>query len=302
MKIKKTIGQILVLIAFLDFFLSFFQIDLWFNIFKINLPGKIHYLSPIIVGFIGSLFLVDKLKYYSKEVKFLFRNQFKNIKSIALAVFIALLIRSFVAEPFNIPSGSMKPNLLVGDFIFVSKWTYGYSKHSLPFSLPIIPGKFFSEFPNRGDVVVFKTPQDNRTDYIKRVIGLPGDKIKIINGAIIINDDLIIKKRIDDFIDINKQGSGIRIRKYQEYFFNHEIEVLDITDNGIVDNTALFIVPESHFFVMGDNRDNSQDSRFINSVGYIPIENLVGKAQFIFFFIRKFSFFTNLEMAQGYKI
>ena len=211
------------------------------------------------------------------------KNIANNIKSVLLAIFIALLIRSFIAEPFNIPSGSMKPNLLVGDFIFVSKWSYGYSKHSLPFSLPIIPGKFFSKIPNRGDVVVFKTPQDNRTDYIKRVIGLPGDKIKITNGSIIINNDLIIKKKVNDFIDINKQGRTKRIRKYQEYFFNNEIEVLDILDDGIVDNTPLFSVPEGHFFVMGDNRDNSQDSRFINVIGYIPIENLVGKAQFIFF-------------------
>ena len=124
-----------------------------------------------------------------------------NIKSVSLAVFIALLIRSFIAEPFNIPSGSMKPNLLVGDFIFVSKWSYGYSKHSLPFSIPIIPKKIFEKKPKRGDVVVFKTPEDNRTDYIKRVIGLPGDKIRIINGQIIINNNKIMRERVSDFFD-----------------------------------------------------------------------------------------------------
>ena len=206
-----------------------------------------------------------------------------NLKSISLAVLIALIIRSFFAEPFNIPSGSMKPNLLVGDFIFVSKWSYGFSKHSLPFSIPLIPGKIFSKLPERGEVVVFKTPEDNRTDYIKRVIGLPGDRIQIIDGKIIINDNLIIRKKLNDFIDTDKNSSIKRIRKYKEYFFNKEIEVLDITDQGIVDNTNLYVVPEGHFFVMGDNRDNSQDSRFTNMVGYIPIENLVGKAQFIFF-------------------
>ncbi len=206
-----------------------------------------------------------------------------NLKSILIAVFIALVIRSLIAEPFNIPSGSMKPNLLVGDFIFVSKWSYGYSKHSFPFSMPIIPGKIFSKMPHRGDVVVFKTPQDNRTDYIKRVIGLPGDKILIRQGNIILNDKLINRKKIEDFIDTDKNSSIKRIRKYKEYLFDKEIEVLDITDDGIVDNTQQFSVPEGYFFVMGDNRDNSQDSRFINTVGFIPIENLVGKARFIFF-------------------
>ena len=126
---------------------------------------------------------------------------FGNLKSVLLAVFIALLIRSFVAEPFNIPSGSMKPNLLVGDFIFVSKWSYGYSRHSLPFSLGWSDNKIFSKMPKRGDVVVFKTPEDNRTDNIKRVIGLPGDRLRIKNGQIILNDEKILRKRSDDFID-----------------------------------------------------------------------------------------------------
>ena len=207
---------------------------------------------------------------------------FSNVKSISLAVFIALLIRSFIAEPFNIPSGSMKPNLLVGDFIFVSKWSYGYSKHSLPFSLPLIPNKIFPKIPSRGDIVVFKTPQDNRTDYIKRVIGLPGDKIKIINGQINLNENKILRKKINDFIDNDHNTSAKRVRMYDELHDNYSFKVLDIMDNGIADNTKLFSVPEGYFFVMGDNRDNSQDSRFSN-VGFIPSENIIGKAQFIFF-------------------
>ena len=207
---------------------------------------------------------------------------FGNLKSILIAIFIALLIRSFIFEPFNIPSGSMKPNLLVGDFIFVSKYSYGFSKHSLPFSIPLIPGKIFSNTPKRGDVVVFKTPENNRTDYIKRVIGLPGDKVKIINGKIYLNNNFIVRKKMKDFIDTDQNTSTKRIRKYKEYLGEFTFDVLDIMDNGIADNTELFIVPEGYFFVMGDNRDNSQDSRF-KTVGYIPINNLVGKARFIFF-------------------
>ena len=219
------------------------------------------------------------------------KNSFlNNFKSISLAIFIALIIRSFIAEPFNIPSGSMKPNLLVGDFIFVSKWSYGYSRHSLPFSLPLIRGKFFSKLPKRGDIAVFKTPQDNRTDYIKRIIGLPGDKIKIIDGQIEINGNLIIRKKMKDFVDINKSGRKNRIRKYKEYFFNLEFEILDIMDLGIVDNTPQYTVPEGKFFVMGDNRDNSQDSRF-SVVGFVPFENLVGKAQFVFFSLENSRFY-----------
>ena len=220
-----------------------------------------------------------------------FESLFSNLKSVFLAIFIAILIRSFFFEPFNIPSGSMKPNLLVGDFIFVSKWSYGYSKHSLPFSLPIIPNKLFNKYPKRGDVVVFKTPQDNRTDYIKRVIGLPGDKIKIKDGLIVLNNNLVLRKKIDDFVDKDKQGNQFRIRQYRELFSNIEFDIIDLRDNGIVDNTNEYIVPDDHFFVMGDNRDNSQDSRFISNVGYIPMKNLIGKAQYIFFSLENSRFY-----------
>ena len=154
--------------------------------------------------------------------------------------------------------------------------------------------------PNRGDIVVFKTPQDNRTDYIKRVIGLPGDKIKIVNGEIYLNNKIVFRKKMKDFIDRDKNSLTKRARKYKEYFDDLTFDVLDIMDNGIADNTELFNVPEGYFFVMGDNRDNSQDSRF-KTVGFIPSNNLVGKARFIFFFFRKFSFFRNMEMAKSNK-
>ena len=177
----------------------------------------------------------------------------------------------------------MKPNLLVGDFIFVSKWSYGYSKHSLPFSIPVIPKKIFNKSPERGDVVVFKTPENNRTDYIKRVIGIPGDIVQVYQGKIFINNEEILRMKTKNFIDTDIGVSFKEVRKYKEFFFDKEIEVLDLIDNGIVDNTQKFKVPKDHFFVLGDNRDNSQDSRFINTVGFIPFENLVGKAEFIFF-------------------
>jgi len=216
------------------------------------------------------------------------RNFLENFKSIFFAILVALFIRSFIAEPFNIPSGSMKPNLLVGDFIFVSKWSYGYSRHSLPFSIKIIPGKIFEKYPKRGDVAVFKTPEDNRTDYIKRIIGLPGDEIRIINGMILINDNLILRDKIEDF---NDSDNNRRIRQYKEYFFDKEINILDISNNGFKDNTNTVKVPKGHFFVMGDNRDNSQDSRFENKVGFVPINNLVGKVQFIFFSLENSRFY-----------
>ena len=213
-----------------------------------------------------------------------------NIVSIFIAIFVAILIRSFLFEPFNIPSGSMKPNLLVGDFIFVSKYSYGYSRHSFPFSLAdskgeIFKEKYFEKKPKRGDIIVFKTPENNRTDYIKRIIGIPGDEIKITNGSIIINNNTIYKKKIEEFIDTDTSQIIIekgRRRQYLEYFFDKEIKVLDLYDNTFADNTNEFRVPENKYFVMGDNRDNSQDSRFSN-VGFIPSENIIGKAQFIFF-------------------
>tara|TARA_B110000014_G_C20079980_1_gene564215 strand:+ start:272 stop:994 length:723 start_codon:yes stop_codon:yes gene_type:complete len=215
---------------------------------------------------------------------------FHSIKTIILAIFIALIIRSFFTEPFNIPSGSMKPTLLVGDFLFVKKWSYGYSKHSLPFSLPIIKNRIFYKEPSRGDIVVFKTPEDNRTDYIKRVIGVPKDKIEIKNGIIFLNDSPVSQIQINNFEEIDLFGNKIQIDQYKEILLDKEYNTIDLNKFGIADNTNIYIVPDSHFFVMGDNRDNSQDSRF-STPGFIPKENLVGQAWFVFFSLENSRFY-----------
>ena len=213
-----------------------------------------------------------------------------NLKTIFFALIIALFIRSFFFQPFYIPSSSMEPSLLIGDRLFVSKYTYGYSRHSLPFSPNFSNNRIFIKKPERGDVVVFKTPEDNRTDYIKRVIGLPGDKIQIMNGVVFLNNEALPKLQIDNFIEENYIGKKINISQYEEALFNKVYKTLDLVNNGVADNTNLYVVPENHFFVMGDNRDNSQDSRFKN-LGFIPVDNLVGKAWLIFFSLENSRFF-----------
>ena len=202
-------------------------------------------------------------------------------KTILYAVLIALAIRATLFQPFNIPSSSMKPTLLIGDYLFVAKYSYGYSKHSLPFSPPIFSGRIFGSAPDRGDVVVFKTPKDNRTDYIKRVIGLPGDTVQMINGALYLNGQKVPRVQIEDFPLSDGRGGTQLVKRYRETLPNGvSYETLDLRSNGNVDDTRLFTVPEGHYFMMGDNRDNSQDSRAYGGLGMVPAENLVGKAMF----------------------
>lgn len=206
----------------------------------------------------------------------------ETIKTIVYAIVIAVLIRSFMFEPFKIPSGSMYPNLYVGDFLFVSKYTYGYSKHSFPFSLPLFDGRIWSETPEQGDVVVFKFPKDNRTDFIKRVIGLPGDKVKMEDGRLFINDKPLERVEGENFVLRNPFGHAERYHLYEEALPNGvKHNILEISDSEHEDNFPQVTVPEGNLFVMGDNRDRSDDSRV--NVGFVPMENLVGKARFLFF-------------------
>jgi len=177
----------------------------------------------------------------------------------------------------------MEPNLLVGDRLFVTKYSYGYSKHSFPFSLPIFKGRILESEPKRGDVIVFKTPADNRTDYIKRLVGLPGDKIQFIDTNLYINNSEVLKSRISkkDIIFCGKKI--IEVFTFEEILPNKKIHNTVYSKNYTYKDSDIFIVPDNHFFFLGDNRDCSKDSRYLSSVGYVHKDNLVGKAQFIFF-------------------
>ncbi|PZO78404.1 MAG: signal peptidase I [Mesorhizobium amorphae] len=208
----------------------------------------------------------------------------ETIGVIVQALLLALVIRTFLFQPFSIPSGSMRPTLLEGDYLFVTKWAYGYSKHSFPFSPPLFEGRIWGSAPERGDVVVFKFPPNPSIDYIKRVIGLPGDTVQVRGGQLFINNQAVPREKVGeiDNPDITEQNRPVDV--YRETLPNGvSYDTLDLTPNGIGDETQEFVVPPGHYFMMGDNRDNSTDSRF--NVGFVPEENLVGRANIIFFSI-----------------
>ena len=207
----------------------------------------------------------------------------ENAKTLFYALIIALFIRSFFIQPFYIPSSSMEPNLLVGDRLFVTKYSYGYSKHSFPFSPPIFNGRLIAKEPKRGDVIVFKTPADNRTDYIKRLIGLPGDKIQFIDTNLYLNNSEVLKSKISNNDKIYCGNQQIEVFTFEENLSSNKTYKTVYLKNFSYQNSDVFIVPEDYYFFLGDNRDCSKDSRYLSSVGYVHKDNLVGKAQFIFF-------------------
>jgi signal peptidase I len=215
--------------------------------------------------------------------KSLFNKFIDNVKTIFYALIIALIIRSLLIQPFYIPSSSMEPTLLIGDRIFVTKYSYGYSNHSFPFSPSIFKSRLLNQKPTRGDLVVFKTPADNRTDYIKRLIGLPGDTIQFINGKIFINQKPIKRNGIVTSQKIRCGMYDYKSISYEEILPNGIKYIAAYNSEGSMQNSDLYKVPDNHYFLLGDNRDCSKDSRYLSSVGYVNELNLVGKARIIFF-------------------
>jgi signal peptidase I len=213
----------------------------------------------------------------------------ESLKTVLYAGLIAVGIRTVAFEPFNIPSGSMIPTLLVGDYLFVSKYAYGYSKHSLPFSPDLFQGRIFGSLPARGDVAVFKFPRDNSTDYIKRIVGLPGDRVQVRQGRLYVNGQEVPRESLGLYT-VEGDGPRLTVRLYRESLpasagaAAKQHQILEASDDQQYDNTPEFLVPPAHVFAMGDNRDNSLDSRDMRiGVGFVPLENLVGRAEMIFF-------------------
>ena len=211
----------------------------------------------------------------------------ETVRTVIYALAIAIVVRTFAFEPFSIPSGSMKPTLLVSDYLFVSKYSYGYSRYSLPMGLPLISGRVLYSAPERGDVAVFKLPVDPKIDYIKRVVGLPGETVQVKGGRLYIDGKQVPRERIDDWVVKDRAGNVTRTPRFIETLPGGKQHVIleSFGDSGPADNTREFKVPDGHLFMMGDNRDNSTDSRFQREVGFVPVENLVGRAERIFFSI-----------------
>jgi signal peptidase I len=206
----------------------------------------------------------------------------ETVRTIVYALLIAVVIRTFAYQPFNIPSGSMIPTLLIGDYLFVSKFSYGYSRYSMPFGLGFFSGRIFGSTPERGDVAVFRHPPANREDFIKRLVGLPGDRIQMVNGQLVLNGTPVPRRRIEDHVSRDFRGSVRRVPQYVETLPGGRTYVVRESDGdrGDNDNTPEFVVPPGNFFALGDNRDGSNDSR---SWGFVPAQNLIGRAEILFY-------------------
>jgi signal peptidase I len=234
------------------------------------------------------------------------------VKTVVFALLIAFVLRVLLFQPFTIPSASMEPNLYQGDYIVVSKWSYGYSKYSsgLPINLPLGEGRVFGRDPNRGDIVVFKLPRDNKTDYIKRVIGLPGDTVQMIANKLYINGQPVQDAVVRSTEVVDAFGPRTAVISRETLPNGKTFTTQDFGPGGDVDDTPLYTVPEGHFFMMGDNRDNSVDSRYSreSGVGLVPAQNLVGKAQIIMFswepgasLFNPVSWFTNIRLSRFFR-
>jgi signal peptidase I len=244
-------------------------------------------LSRAIVGLCGLWSLIVLLLMLSRVLGFGFwRAVATYVLWLALPLLIAFAIRTLLFQPFNSPSGSMAPTLLVGDYYFVSKYPYGYTHYSIPFSPRLFSGRIFGSEPARGDVAVFRLPKDDSTDYVKRVVGLPGDRIQMKEGQLYINDVAVMRERLADFVgdDFCGADSNAHVKRWRETLPNGvSYETLDCVDNGFYDNTLIYTVPAGKYFVIGDNRDNSTDSRVLSAVGYVPLENFIGRVGMIFY-------------------
>jgi signal peptidase I len=250
-------------------------------------PRSLAILGDYVIGACGLWSMVLTMLMLSRVERFGFWRAIAAYAAgaLLLSTILALIVRTFLFHPFNIPAGSMTPTLLVGDHFFSSKFAYGYTRFSLPFSLPLFSGRIFGSDPARGDVIVFRLPKDTSTDYVKRVVGLPGDRIQMKEGELHINGTAVKRERMVDFEESDACGGGpAKVKRWRETLpEGASYETLDCVDRGFYDSTNVFTVPAGHLFVLGDNRDNSTDSRVLSAVGYIPVENVIGRVGMIFF-------------------